>query len=108
MVLHTDGALADLEPMPGVYGTIEAEKLREVLRRSPRALAGHRQQRRLGPGPARRGVRRDSWLTLPATAEHVFWPGPADLWDAAVKALDARKLSEFLGLGDVPPDPSVN
>ena len=94
--------------MPGVYGTIEAEEAPRGAPPTPRAVAGHRQQRRLGTRPLEGEFSRDSWLTLPATVEHVFWPGPADLWDVAVKALDARKLSEFLGLGDVPPDPSVN
>ena len=62
----------------------------------------------MGPGQLEGEFGADAWLTLPATAEHIFWAGPADLWDVAVKALDARKLTDFLGLGDVPPDPSVN
>jgi putative transcriptional regulator len=50
----------------------------------------------------------DSWLTLPATVDYVFWTGDNDLWDVVVKQVNARKLSEFLGLRGVPTDPSLN
>ncbi|MBV8266522.1 MAG: hypothetical protein JO252_09370, partial [Planctomycetaceae bacterium] len=50
----------------------------------------------------------DSWLTLPATIELVFWAGEKDLWETVVKEVNAKKLSEFLGLREVPPDPSLN
>ncbi len=50
----------------------------------------------------------DSWLTLPATREYVFWEEAEDLWDVVVKAVNARKLSEFLGLREMPSDPTWN
>ncbi|MBV8555036.1 MAG: hypothetical protein JO116_05695, partial [Planctomycetaceae bacterium] len=50
----------------------------------------------------------DSWLTLPATIELVFWAGEKDLWETVVREVNAKKLSEFLGLREVPPDPSLN
>ena len=108
MILHTDAELADLEALPGVYGTIEAEKLREVLRTRPEPSLIIANNSGWGPGQLEGEFGDDSWLTLPATTEHVFWPGPADLWSVVVKGVNARKLSEFLGIDEVPPDPSLN
>src|SRR6056297_1977991 len=108
MVLHTDAELADLEALPGVFGTIEAEKLRRVLRERPEPSLVIANNAGWGPGQLEGEFGADSWLTLPATTGYVFWDGPADLWDVTVKALEARKLSDFLGIGDFPDDPSVN
>jgi len=45
---------------------------------------------------------------LPTKPEHVFWPGEKDLWKVVVKEVNARKLSEFLKLREMPTDPSLN
>jgi putative AlgH/UPF0301 family transcriptional regulator len=47
----------------------------------------------------------DSWLTLPASSEHIFWMEENDLWKALVSEVNARTLSEFLGLSGSPSDP---
>ena len=49
-----------------------------------------------------------SWLTLPATPGHVFRGGTDDLWKVLVQAINARKLSKLLGLGNLPTDPRLN
>ena len=108
LVLHTDGELADMEILPGLYGTIEAEKLRQVLRRRPEPSLVVANNAGWGAGQLEGEFGADAWLTLPATAEHVFWAKPTDLWDTVVRAVNATKLSDFLGLDDVPDDPSVN
>jgi putative transcriptional regulator len=61
-----------------------------------------------GPGQLESEFGVDSWLTLPANLEYVFWEDPKDLWSVVVKAVNARKLTEFLGLRDIPSDPTLN
>ena len=43
-----------------------------------------------GPGQLDGELLADSWLTLPATADHVFWTGHRDLWNVAVNQVQAR------------------
>ena len=61
-----------------------------------------------GPGQLEGEFDIDSWLTLPAKSEHVFWPGERELWKVVVNEVNARKLSEFLKLREMPADPSLN
>ena len=61
-----------------------------------------------GPGQLEGEFGWDSWLTLPAKDEHVFWAGEKDLWKLVVNEVNARKLSDFLNLREIPPDPRLN
>lgn len=108
MILHELEALSDHEVIPGLHHSVEIGRVREAVeaRVEPSILlvnyAGW------GPGQLEGEFDVDSWLTLPATRELVFWDGSADLWDVVVKAVNARKLSEFLGIRGIPTDPSLN
>src|SRR5262245_20618751 len=108
MVIHTDEDHADQEVIPGVYSTIEANKIREIIRQKPEPSLVLANYSGWGPGQLEGEFGVDSWLTLPATVEHIFWEGGKSLWDVAVNAVNAKKLSQFLGLRDVPSDPSLN
>jgi putative transcriptional regulator len=108
MVLHTDEELADQEVIPGVCITVEASKVHEIVRRRPEPSLILANYSGWGPGQLDGEFSVDSWVTLPATAEHVFWTGDRELWNVVVNEVSVKKLSEFLGLRAVPPDPSVN
>jgi putative transcriptional regulator len=108
MVIHTDEDEADQDVIAGVYSTVEADKVREIIRRKEEPSLVVANYSGWGPGQLEGEFDVDSWLTLPATTEHIFWDGGTALWDVVVKAVNARKLSEFLGLREVPPDPSLN
>jgi putative transcriptional regulator len=108
MVLHEVEELSDQEVFPGLYNSVEMSHVyRAVIDRAEPSIilanyAGW------GPGQLESEFDVDSWLTLPATRDHVFWDDDEELWDVVVKAVNARKLSEFLGLRAVPPDPRLN
>ncbi len=108
MVLHEVEDLSDQEVIPGVYNAVEISKVREAVmgRLEPSLILAN--YAGWGPGQLESEFGVDSWLTLPATRDHVFWAGSGDLWDVVVKAINARKLSEFLNLREVPSDPSLN
>ena len=61
-----------------------------------------------GPGQLEQELRADSWLTLPAKFDHVFWGGEQELWKTVVKQVRARKLTELVGVRELPRDPSLN
>jgi len=108
MVLHTLEGLADQEVLPGLYSTIEASKVQELLRGRVEPSLVIANYSGWGPGQLEGEFDVDSWLTLPATIAYSFWAGTKDLWEVVVKEVNAKKLSEFLGLREVPPDPTMN
>jgi len=108
MVIHAVEELADQEVLPGVFSTVHAEKVDQIIRGKAEPSLVVANYSGWGPGQLEGEFDVDSWLTLPASAAFVFWDGAEDLWDVVVKAAGARTLSEFLGLRNLPPDPSVN
>jgi putative transcriptional regulator len=108
MVIHAIEDLADHEIIPGVYHTLEATKVQEIISRKPEPSVAIANYAGWGPGQLEGEFDEDSWLTLPATSEHVFWAGDKDLWKVVVNEVNAKKLSDFLGLGAMPSDPRVN
>ncbi len=108
MVLHAEADLADREVIAGVYSSVEAGLVQQLVRRRVEPSLVVANYSGWGPAQLEGEFDLDSWLTLPATREHIFWEGPTDLWDVVVKAVQARKLSEFLGIKDAPADPSLN
>jgi putative transcriptional regulator len=108
MVLHRDETLADHEIIPGVYFTAEASKVQELIQQRPEPSLVLANYSGWGPGQLDGELRGDSWLTLPATIDHVFWTRDKELWKVVVNEVHTRKLSELLRLRELPPDPTLN
>ena len=108
MVLHGQDELGGQEVIPGVYASIEASSVQDVIHQRPEPSLVIANYSGWGPGQLEGEFNWDSWITLPATSLHVFWTGERDLWRTVVGEVNARKLSEFLGLKSMPRDPSLN
>ena len=108
MVLHSEPGLADRELIPGVYLSLDATKVRELIDRRAEPLRIIVNYSGWTAGQLEEELEQDSWLILPASAKHVFGTADSDLWASVVGRLQARKLSEFLGVRVVPIDPSMN
>jgi len=108
MILHTLEDLADQVVIPGLCHTLEAAKVQDIVRRRLEPSLIIANYSGWGPGQLEGEFGWDSWLTLPARSEYVFWSGDKDLWQVVVHQVNARKLSEFLNLREVPADPSMN
>jgi putative transcriptional regulator len=108
MLLHEVEELADLEIIPGIYNSVESSKVRQAVmdRTEPSLILAN--YAGWGPGQLESEFDVDSWLTLPATRDYIFWTRDEDLWNVVVKAINAKKLSGFLGLRGVPADPTMN
>ena len=107
-VLHALGSLADREVLPGVYHTADGCKVQAIIRRKVEPSLVIANSSAWGPGQLECEFGTGSWLTLPARAEHIFWGGEVDLWEAVFEEAGARRLSRFLGLRVVPNDPRWN
>jgi putative transcriptional regulator len=66
-VIHALEDLADREVIPGVYQTIEATKVQEVISRKPEPLLAVANHSGWGPGQLEGEFDEGSWLSLPAT-----------------------------------------
>jgi putative transcriptional regulator len=108
MMLHGNGDLADEEVIPGVFITTEASKVQELIQQRPEPSLVLANYSGWGPGQLDGELRRDSWLTLPATIDHVFWTGERELWKVAVSQSRTKMLTELLGVREVPAEPSFN
>jgi putative transcriptional regulator len=108
MVVHTSEDQADAEILPGIFHTLEASRVQEIIRLRLEPSLVIANYSGWGPGQLEGEFDWDSWLTLPAQHEFVFWAGEKELWKVVVNQVNARKLSEFLKLRDVPSDPSYN
>jgi putative transcriptional regulator len=108
MILHQVEELADQEVLPGIYTAVEIANVRSLIEARIEPSIILLKYAGWGPGQLESEFGADSWLTIPASTEHVFWDGEKELWDVVVRAINARKLSEFLGLRQVPDDPSIN
>ena len=108
MLLYADPELADREVLPGVYLTLDADKAREVIARRAEPTLIVVNYSGWAAGQLEGEFDQESWLTLPATVEHVFGAAGTDLWASVVGPVQAIKLSEFLGVRMIPTDPSMN
>jgi putative transcriptional regulator len=107
MVLHEVESLADQLVFAGLFQSVESIHVRRLIlsRTEPSLILAN--YAGWGPGQLEDEFDVDSWLTLPATRDHVFLENDR-LWEDVIKSAKTRRLSDFLGLRVVPDDPSVN
>lgn len=108
IVLHQLDDLADSEVLPGLFNTVDSDKLLDVLRREPEPSMVVANYAGWGPGQLEREMREDAWRTHPADASLVFWTGEDELWDVLHRAIGQAALSDLLRIEDIPLDPTVN
>jgi putative transcriptional regulator len=110
MVLHTEADLADQELLPGLYSTVEADKVREVMRRRAEPSIIVANYAGWGPGQLEAEMAEDAWHAAPASADQVFTDDADDLWDLVshIPPTDEIDLPELRGVRHVPDDPALN
>ena len=108
IVLHTDSDQADQEVFDGLFSTVDASKIQELLRArvDPSLIVAN--YAGWGPGQLESEFETDSWYTCPAELEHIFWDAADDLWETIVKRINSSTLTSILHLRDLPSDPSLN
>jgi putative transcriptional regulator len=108
IVLHSLAGMEDHEVTPDVLVTFDAALVQQIIRQRPEPSLVIANYSGWGPGQLEGEFGWDSWITLPATRDHVFWTGERDLWKVVVSEVNAIKLSEFLRLKTRPADPRLN
>ena len=108
VVIHTLASLSNHEILPGVFVTLDAALVQKLIRQRPEPSLVVANYSGWGPGQLEGEFGWDSWITLPATSDYVFWTGEKDLWKVVVSEVNAIRLSEFLKLKTRPADPRLN
>lgn len=108
MVIHVDPVMADQEILPGVYSTIEAEKVRELLRQKTEPTLIVANYAGWGAGQLERELAEETWEFTAANDDHLFGADPETLWDVVRDQISAGNLLDLLGVTNVPDDPSQN
>lgn len=108
MVIHADRTMADQEILPGVYSTIEAEKVREILRQKAEPTLIVANYAGWGAGQLERELAEETWQFTPAHDDHLFGADPETLWEVVREQISAGNLLDLLDVPNVPVDPSQN
>jgi putative transcriptional regulator len=107
LALHDNAAISELEVLPGVYFAAQRENLQKLVGKEDNAyrlFVGHSGW---GGGQLERELEEGSWLTLPASAEYVFYDD-GDLWRRVSQTIGQSFFTSVLKIKHVPPDPAAN
>ena len=104
--LHSDAFLPDANVMPGLSLGHSLDELLDLggdfsPTRKLKTFAGYAGW---SPGQLESEMKRDAWLTHPATLDLVFDPEPEKLWQKILRG----KGWKYRLLAEMPDDPSVN
>lgn len=104
--LHSDSFLPEANVMPNLHLDHSIESLMDVSEsysptRQLKVFAGYAGW---SPGQLDDEMKRDTWLTHPASVDLVFYPKPDDLW----KLILAEKGWKYRIIADAPDDLSWN
>jgi putative transcriptional regulator len=107
LALHAHAALAEAEPIAGVYMAAKKQHLDAlVLDESSnyKIFLGHSGW---GAGQLESELEQGAWRTTPATAELVF-STEDDLWSEVFRELGRSIFQSILDVKELPPDPTAN
>jgi putative transcriptional regulator len=107
MALHDEPTLGDSEALSGVHFCTSRELLEQLVAdtsRQARFFAGFAGW---SSGQLEGELAEGSWLTMPATVEHVFSVEP-DLWEMLTRELSGKQILDTLHIRHVPPDLRMN
>jgi putative transcriptional regulator len=108
IAVHTFESASDVEVLPGLYFTTDAQKLEWLVEQtdgSARFFVGYSGW---GDGQLEHELDEASWQTLPARIQHVFDQSSDQQWENVRK--DVARATLFAGMNPkiIPIDPSLN
>ncbi len=86
VVLHTEPALAEMTIVDGVFCSMSAERIEELVQEDRKLVRFYAGYAGWGGGQLEGELSTGSWLTTPASAETVFRTPDDDLWTLATRS----------------------
>ena len=105
---HTIKEMADMEVMPGIYGSLAPEHLQKLIKKRQEPTLFLVNYAGWGPGQLEDEIDEDAWLVMPARTEHLFWTKDQDLWEACIAEASVSTMDTALGIRIKPRDPRMN
>lgn len=106
IALHSSLALAETPVLPGVFISMGRENLNELVNQHEQQFKIYSGYSGWGPGQLESEIERGGWLTIQATASHVF-DSPEGLWRQVCSQVGHDVLKPHIGK-HLPADPSLN
>ena len=107
MAVHDQAALSETEVPGGFHFATDRAALEQLASEPERLVRFFAGFAGWSEGQLEAELAEDSWLTLPATAQHVF-ATETDLWDKVMRELKGREILDVLKIREVPPDLRAN
>ena len=107
MVVHVHESVSQLEVLSGVYFSTDRENIEWLIEQNDDPIKFYVGCSGWAPGQLESELKTGSWLTIPATFEHVF-EAVEDQWLAVTKQIARSIASSTLNPRIVPEDPSLN
>ena len=107
MALHDEPTLGESEALPGLHFSTSRELLEQLVADTSRQVRFFAGFAGWSSGQLENELSEGSWLTMPATAAHVF-DADADQWDKLTRELAGLQIIDALHIRHVPPDLRMN
>jgi putative transcriptional regulator len=107
MALHNEPDVAEAEVMPGVYFSAQRDHLDQLVASPPPAFRIFTGYSGWAEGQLEGELAEGAWLTVPATAELIFY-SEGDLWRRIARQLSQAFYTTVLGSGRLPPKEGLN
>lgn len=107
LAVHADAALSEREIVPGVYFASQRDSIEQLIEHPAGPARMFLGYSGWGEGQLEGELQEGAWLTVPATAEHVFFDGD-DLWKQVVSQISGVVIHSRGDIKHVPPQPWHN
>lgn len=105
VALHKEPALAEMRVAPGLYCTMSAERIEELVGEDRRLVRFYAGYAGWGGGQLESELATGSWLTTDASAEEVFETDDDELWTTVIKRATGTEIPFDFLRGE---DPNLN
>ena len=105
--LHSDGEIGKTEILPGAYFSPDPAELEQLAAGSADRIRFFVGYAGWGAGQLERELGERSWLTIPASVEHIF-SEPDDLWEKILRRISSDRMISAMQIKHVPTDPQLN
>lgn len=107
MALHGSAEIGGNDIMSGVYYTVSAEHLEQLVTSNSQPARYFIGYSGWGAGQLEGEMEAGGWLTIPARPEDLFH-NPEGFWELTIRRISGRSVLKSLGIEEFPRDPSTN
>ena len=108
VALHPEPALAEMPIVDGIYCTMSAEKIEEIVAADRKLVRFYAGYAGWGGGQLESELSTGSWLTTRAAADVVFRTPSPDLWARVTREASGADAGRLFGTSPETDDPSLN